>query len=124
VQSAYNFLIEQARHLKNGHLRHQTLDALSNPRTCITHRAGVDAAKKDALLQQLTTAGLINPADGAAFPGGALAGVFPPVLDEGSACPHLPQAFFSAPGSVYGGHHSYPGGLPIHESNNDISDQN
>jgi hypothetical protein len=84
VQSAYNFLIEQARHLKNGKLRNQTLDALSNPRTCVTHRAGVDAAKKDALLQQLTSAGLINPADGAAFPGGALAGVFPPVLDEGS----------------------------------------
>lgn len=124
VQSAYNFLIEQARHLKNGRLRNQTLDALSNPRTCVTHRAGVDAAKKDALLQQLLTAGLINPADGAAFPGGALAGVFPPVLAEGSKCPHLPQAFFSAPGSVYGGHHSYPGGLPVHESNNDISDQN
>ena len=124
VQSAYNFLIDQAHHLKNGHLRNQTLDALTNPRTCVTHRAGVDAAKKDALLQQLVTAGLINPADGAAFPGGALAGVFPPLLDEGSKCPHLPQAFFSAPGSVYGGHHSYPGGLPVHESNNDISDQN
>ncbi len=124
VQSAYNFLLEQARQLKNAKLRNQTLDALSNPRTCITHRAGVDANKKNDILQQLVTAGLINSADGAAFPGGALAGVFPPVLDEGSKCPHLPQAFFSAPGSVFGGHHSYPGGLPVHESNNDISDQN
>ena len=124
VQSAYNFLLDQARQLKNAKLRTQTLDALSNPRTCITHRAGVDANKKNDILQQLVTAGLINPADGAAFPGGALAGVFPPVVDEGSKCPHLPQAFFSAPGSVFGGHHSYPGGLPVHESNNDISDQN
>ena len=124
VQSAYNFLLSQARQLKNARLRTQTLDALSNPQTCITHRAGVDVNKKNEILQQLMIAGLINPADGTAFPGGALAGVFPPVLDEGSKCPHLPQAFFSAPGSVYGGHHSYPGGLPVHESNNDISDQN
>ncbi|HSS97316.1 MAG TPA: hypothetical protein VLK33_09810 [Terriglobales bacterium] len=124
VQSAYTFLLTQAGQLKNAKLRNQTLDALANPHTCITHRARVDANKKNDILQQLTTAGLINPADGAAFPGGALAGVFPPVLDEGSKCPHLPQAFFSAPGSVFGGHHSYPGGLPVHESNNDISDQN
>ena len=124
VQSAYNFLLQQAQQLKNAHLRNQTLDALFNPRTCVTHRAAVDANKKNDILQQLVTAGLINPADGAAFPGGALAGVFPPVFDEGSKCPHLPQAFFSAPGSVFGGHHSYPGGLPVHESNNDISDQN
>ena len=33
VQSAYNFLLQQAQHLKNGHLRNQTLDALFNPRT-------------------------------------------------------------------------------------------
>jgi hypothetical protein len=29
---------------------------------------------------------------------------------------HWPQPFFSAPGSVFGGHHSCPGGLPIHTS--------
>jgi hypothetical protein len=27
--------------------------------------------------------------------------------------------FGAAPGSTFGGHHSYPGGLPIHEANND-----
>ena len=27
--------------------------------------------------------------------------------------------FQAAPGSGFGGHHSYPGGLPIHEGNND-----
>ncbi len=29
-------------------------------------------------------------------------------------CPHLAQTYDSAPGSVFGGHHSYPGGLPVH----------
>ena len=122
VQSAYGFLVRQAKTLHSDKLRRQTLDAISNPNTCVQHRAGVDAAKKAALLQQLKDAGLVNVADDATFPGGLLAGVFPPILDEGSSCPHLPQAFYSAPGSVYGGHHSYPGGLPVHESNNDISD--
>jgi len=122
VQSAFQFLLRQARGLHSDKLREQTLDAISNPRTCVQHRAGVDAARKAAILQQLKDAGLVNPADDATFPGGLLAGVFQPILDEGSSCPHLPQAFYSAPGSVYGGHHSYPGGLPVHESNNDVSD--
>jgi hypothetical protein len=88
---------------------------------CVKHRAGETAASKQAVIDALSAAGLVSAADGAAFPGGALAGVLPPVLDAGSACPHLPQPFFSAPGSVYGGHHSYPGGLPVHETLNDLS---
>src|SRR5262249_25462894 len=124
VQSAYQFLLTEAHKLKDKNLRTQTLDALSNPQTCIAHRVGVDTNKKNAILQQLQAAGLVDNAAGANFPGGLLAGIFPPVLNDGSACPHLPQAFYSAPGSVTGGHHSYPGGLPVHESNNDTSDVN
>jgi len=122
VQSAFRFLLSQTDSLKDRHLRHETADAIGNPKTCVEHRAGITPAKKAALLQQLLTAGLVDPNDDATFPGGLLAGVFPPILNEGSACPQLPQAFYSAPGSVFGGHHSYPGGLPVHESNNDISD--
>ncbi|MBV8820300.1 MAG: hypothetical protein JO022_18205 [Acidobacteriaceae bacterium] len=44
-----------------------------------------------------------------------MAGVFPPVANEESACPKLPQAFDAAPGGEFGGHHSYPGGLAVHE---------
>jgi hypothetical protein len=100
------------------------MDAIANPDTCIQHRAGLTDADKARILQSLISAGLINVNDGAAIPGGAKAGVFPPVLDDGSACPHLPQRFSSAPGSAFHGHHSYPGGLPIHESNNDVADVN
>jgi hypothetical protein len=122
VQSAFRFLLSQTDSLKDRHLRRETEDAIGNPKTCVQHRAGITAAKKAALLQQLLTAGLVDSNDDATFPGGLLAGVFPPLLNEGSSCPQLPQAFYSAPGSVFGGHHSYPGGLPVHESNNDISD--
>ncbi len=124
VQSAFRFLLDQSRGLHDRNLRNQTLDAIGNPKTCVKHRAGVTADKKAALLQQLRDAGLVDPNDDAIFPGGLLAGVFPPLVNDDSACPQLPQAFYSAPGSVFGGHHSYPGGLPVHESNNDISDVN
>lgn len=122
VQTAFQFLISQAQHLQDDSLRAQTVDAIANESTCVKHRANVSPAMQQTIVQQLLTAGLADPADNANFPGGILAGVYPAILSDGSACPHLPQTFFSAPGSVYGGHHSYPGGLPIHESNNDISD--
>ena len=124
VQSAYQFLITQAGKINDAELRTQTLDAITNPDTCIQHRAGLTDADKSAILQNLITAGLVNVADGASIPGGLKAGVFPPVLNDGTACPRLPQRFFSAPGSVFHGHHSYPGGLPVHEANNDTADVN
>src|SRR5215467_9320407 len=101
VQSAVRFLVVQAASLKDDKLRRETLDAIANPDTCIRHRSGLTEAKKDAILQALIALGLIDVNDDTTFPGGLKAGVFPPVLDESSNCAHLPQAFFSAPGSVF-----------------------
>jgi len=122
VQSARRFITGQIGKIKDRKLSRNVSDLVDNAQVCIQHRAGETAASKQAIIDKLTAAGLINAADAAAFPGGALTGVLPPITDAGSACPHLPQPFFSAPGSVFGGHHSYPGGLPIHESFNDLSD--
>ena len=124
VQSAKQTLVENARRIQNANIRSTTLDAMTNRTTCITHRVGVDDAKKNAILQSLQNAGLINSADAAGIVGGMKVGVFPPVVDEGTNCPHLPVSFDAAPGSAFHGHHSYPGGLPIHEANNDQSDIN
>jgi hypothetical protein len=124
VQSAKRLLIDNARRIENGRLRETTLDAFNNPRTCIAHRAALTEAGKDAIIQELEEAGLLNPADAASIPGGIKAGVFPPVRDEGSLCPHLPLTFDATPGSNFGGHHSYPGGLAVHESFNDQSSIN
>ena len=122
VLQAERFLIEQARRIRDRAMRTETLDILS-PHVCIRHRIGfaTDAAK-DAVVQKLLAAGLVSAEDGAAIPGGLRAGVFPPVLQDGSNCPQLPQPFRAAPGSVFGGHHSYPGGLAVHEANNDRAD--
>ncbi|MBO9663506.1 hypothetical protein [Dokdonella sp.] len=123
VRSAHQFLIEQAYKIRQPAVRRETLDILTNPRTCVRHRVGLASdAAKDAVVAQLVDAGLVKVDDAATFPGGLRAAIFPPVLNESSSCPQLPQPFRSAPGSAYGGHHSYPGGLPVHEANNGVSD--
>jgi hypothetical protein len=124
VQSAKQTLLDNARQIRNSSIRTTTLDAIANRSTCIAHRVGVNEAKKDAIVQSLISAGLVNPADAAGITGGVKAGVFPPVADESTNCPHLPLSFDAAPGSAFHGHHSYPGGLPIHVANNDQSDIN
>ena len=50
--------------------------------------------------------------------------MFPPVLQDGTACPTLPLDFYAAPGSTTGSHHSYPGGLSVHEAYNQQSSIN
>jgi len=123
VRSSYEFLLQQAERIKENKLRKETLDALGNDGTCVQHRASLSDAQKNALLQSLVTQGLLNLADGASIQGGAKAGVFPALVDDGTSCPKLPQKFLSAPGSAsVFGHHSYPGGLVIHEANNDVAD--
>jgi hypothetical protein len=122
VQSAYNFLAQQIEQIQDTNLRNVTRDAVTNTKTCITHRAGLSDSQKQNILQQLKQAGLVNIADDNTFPGGLIAGIFPPVLQDGTACPQLPQPFFAAPGSGNNSHHAYPGGLPVHEAFNNLSD--
>src|SRR5262249_35130921 len=124
VQTAMDFLVRQAKSVNDQKLRRETLDVINNPGTCVTHRAGLKDAEKNAILTVLKNHGLVRLSGDSrgAFPGALKAGVFPPLMNDGSNCPQLPQPFYSAPGSVFHGHHSYPGGLPIHESNNDVAD--
>ena len=118
VASAFAMLKSRVAKVRNVHAREATLDAIANPDTCVAHRAGLDAAAKSAIVRQLLDAGLLDSSDGANFPGGLEAGVFPPLRDDGTKCPRLPQRFDSAPGSSFGSHHSYPGGLAVHEAFN------
>ena len=120
IQSGFQFLVAQATSIHDPELREATLDVISTPDTCVAHRVGVSDKDKDRIVEELLRAGLLDPAEDVKPPG-LKAGVFPPLPDDGSACPHLPQTFFSAPGSVFGGHHSYPGGLVVHTANNEVS---
>jgi hypothetical protein len=118
VRSAKALIDRRIREMKNAQLRTATEDAVDNPATCVRHRAGVDATAKAAIIERLKSEGLVDPGDEGRFAGGLSAGIFPPLKADGGDCPQLPQAFTSAPGSVFGGHHSYPGGLAIHEAFN------
>lgn len=125
VRSAMRYLIAQGERIGDRTLRAATLDILKNPATCAVHRRGLATAQaQDEVIQTLFEQGLINRADATAFPSGVRAAIFPPVLQADAACPQLPQPLESAPGSAFGGHHSYPGGLPVHEANNDLYDEN
>lgn len=112
-------MIENARKINDPIIRRVTLDGLTNPRTCIAHRAGLTEQKKTQILKELLRQGLLKEDAGASLNGGLLAGIFPPVLEEATTCPQLPLPFTATPGSEFGGHHSYPGGLAVHEAFND-----
>ena len=121
-------LVSSARKLLSGRIAqisHHALaatvrDPLENPSVCVRHRASETLASKQKAVAAANAAGLYALGDAAGFPGGVFAGVFPPVVDAGSACPHLPQPFHAAPGGGSGGHHSYPGGLVLHETVNEF----
>jgi hypothetical protein len=121
VQSALRFIQDRVGRIGDRTLQANVRDLVGNRQVCLKHRAGETADSKQAIVARLSAAGLLNARAAADFPGGAVAGVLPPVREPGSACPQLPQPFFSAPGSGSGGHHAYPGGLPIHETFNDLS---
>jgi len=124
VRSAVELLEHNAQAIEDDTLRDATLDSFLNHHTCIRHRANVTDAAKNEIITALTTHGLVNPADAASITGGLKAGIFPPVVQDGTACPTLPLTFKATPGSNFGGHHSYPGGLAVHESFNDQSSIN
>ncbi|GAC1411822.1 MAG: hypothetical protein NVSMB6_13430 [Burkholderiaceae bacterium] len=121
VRSAYQLIVHNAYGIRDELLRNQTTDALTNSASCIAHRAFMSSAVKESILRRLKSENLVSASDDGTFPGGLSAGVFPPVVKDGQACPTLPQPFFAAPGSSFGGHHSQPGGLAVHEALNDLS---
>ncbi len=112
VQSYKEFLVRQAGRLNDADLRRTMLDLINNPNTCIEHRRGVTRDTQIAIVAKLVEAGLLEQGNEKED----LVRIFPPFKGD-LACPHLPQSFDAAPGGVFAdGHHSYPGGLVIHEA--------
>lgn len=102
-------------------VRTHLAELMDQDKACIKSRANLTSDDKAKRLLELDQAGLIDPSEAARIQGGLVAGIFPPVLQDGTNCPKMPQAFYSAPGGATGGHHSEPGGLPVHEAFNDLS---
>eukprot|EP01037_Dinobryon_pediforme_P008844 gene8844-8935_t len=122
--SSLAFIRDQAAKIKDPTILRETQDAVFNADTCIKSRIGITAEKKQAIVTKLIAEGLIDESEAGRIPGGLIAGVFPGVRDEGTSCPKLPMPYIASPGSVFGGHHSQPGGLAMHVAVNLLSAMN
>jgi hypothetical protein len=106
VMETNDAILAMAEALPDQRLRDATLAVLRNPAPLYQLRSPT-RADKDAVREELLAAGLIAEQV-------TVEGIFPPVSDPNEA----PQAFWSAPGSTYAGHHAFPGGLAMHEWTN------
>jgi hypothetical protein len=106
VMDANDAAMAMADALPDQSIRTKTLEVLRNPAPTYQLRSP-SRADKEAVRQELLAAGLITEQV-------TIEGIFPPVGDPNEA----PQAFWSAPGNTYAGHHSFPGGLVVHEWTN------
>jgi hypothetical protein len=106
VMAVNEAVMGMASALADPTLRARTVEILQNPAPTYQLKSPTATDKED-VRQELLAAGLITSDV-------TVEGIFPPVAD-----PHQsPQPFWSAPGSTYPGHHSYPGGLATHEWTN------
>lgn len=97
--------------LRDPAVRRVTQSALFDPNDCIRSRAGLDTAGQDRIIRTLQQRGWIDPELSLAAVREKL---FPRLLDDGGACPHLGVPALAAPGGNTGSHHSWPGGLAVH----------
>ncbi len=107
VQKAWDYLLGEINSLHDLALREKVLSFYQNtvPTFMEQHQGKASVSK---VYQKLLQENLVDPAltDEAHL--------FPPLKDLNTN----PQPFFSAPGSGYGSHHAYPGGLATHTAVN------
>lgn len=103
IRTQYAGVLQLANSISDPHLRADVLDLLANPIPKYARKYQTEA-ERTALRDALAREGFAKPDD-------PVSGIFPPGTDGTAAV----QPFWSAPGSAYDSHHSYPGGLLVHE---------
>lgn len=102
IKPAYEFLLKTADEIQNGELRYATREILKNPAAHLLELYP-GATAKEKVKQRLISAGYLKS-------DAALDDFLPPCSNPNQTV--IP--FYSAPGSGYGSHHAYPGGLATH----------
>lgn len=102
VENSFNFILKSTKQISDPKLRSAVVDYLNNPAATIMELYPTDD-KKEAVKQKLVAAGYLKPE--------ATYNQFLPSCNNPKKAP---QPFYSAPGSGYMSHHSYPGGLATH----------
>lgn len=107
VKHAYQQVLQSAGKIKDHSLRTTVVDIIKNPAPTIMEQyrsaSAVEQVYNQLLAKNLVEEGKISKET-----------LFPRVKDIQTS----PQPFISAPGSGYGSHHAYPGGLPAHVGTN------
>lgn len=104
VMHSWRYLQDAASSIKNPVINAGVRTILDNPAPTIMNNLG--EKEKKEVHEELVAKGLIKDV--------ALENFLPPSADHANS----PQPFLSAPGSGYGSHHSYPGGLVTHTALN------
>jgi hypothetical protein len=103
VRRQHAAALELARSIGDAKLRASVVDLLESPIPRYALRY-TTADSRTALRDALAREGFVKP-------DAPVSGVFPPGTERG----RVVQPFWSAPGSAIDSHHSYPGGLLVHE---------
>lgn len=103
VRAKYQAVLETIRSIGDARLREDAKNLIADPAPRYARKYPT-AQSRQALRDALARAGFIKPDD-------PVSGIFPPGTQTGK----IVQPFWSAPGSDLNSHHSYPGGLLVHE---------
>lgn len=103
VQTQYAAALKLARSIGDARMRSDVLRLLENPAPLYARKYSTPQSRTE-LRDALAREGFVR-ADA------PVSGIFPPGTDGASVV----QPFWSAPGSAIDSHHSYPGGLLVHE---------
>ncbi|HEY9179322.1 MAG TPA: hypothetical protein VIO32_01305, partial [Candidatus Baltobacteraceae bacterium] len=103
IRARYAQVLDLVHSIGDAHLRAQVLDLIENPAPRYAVKYATPASRQE-LRDALARSGFVK-ADA------PVSGIFPPGTETG----RIVQPFWSAPGSDINSHHSYPGGLLVHE---------
>ena len=92
VISSMELLKSRLKDFKSNDIRKSLAELTTQEKSCIQHRAHLNAEQKQNLINALDQAGLIDATEGSRVQGGLMAGIFPPVLHDGTDCPQVPLA--------------------------------
>ena len=105
VQLSYQKIKDAVKTIQDCSLARMTMDIINNPVPTFMNNYQLPGSKR-TVYNKLVAAGLLDSSKT------SLENFMPPYNGG------LPQPFYSAPGSGYGSHHAYPGGLATHTAAN------
>src|SRR5579884_1981987 len=103
IQARYAQVLDLVHSIGDAKLRANVLDLIEHPEPRYA-RNYPTLVSRTALRDKLAAAGFVKSTD-------SVSGIFP----RGTENERIVQPFWSAPGSDLNSHHSYPGGLLVHE---------